>query len=157
MKARPVMQRILERTEITDTGYETPCWMWTGGTNGKGYGSIGVGSRSDGPKRTRLIHQVTFEHYKGPIPEGLEPDHLCRVRRCWCPDHLEAVTHQENMRRAMRDECKHGHPFTPANTFVNRKGARVCLVCRRRQDAARYYRHRDRRNARRAARRQEAA
>lgn len=69
------------------------CLRWKGSRNWGGYGQISVGGRQ------QRVHRVAYELAKGPIPEGLEIDHLCRVRDCINPDHLEAVTHQENIRR----------------------------------------------------------
>jgi len=78
-----------------------PCWLWTGGTAGgtpgDRYGYIGPGRRGSGPMLR--VHRVVWELLVGPIPEGLELDHLCRVRICCNPDHLEPVTHRENLRR----------------------------------------------------------
>ncbi len=71
--------------------------------------------------------------FKGPIPEGLELDHLCRVRHCVNPDHLEAVTHRENIRRGLggpRSHCINGHEFTPENTSLKR-GWQACRACSR--------------------------
>jgi hypothetical protein len=79
-----------------DRGHETPCWIWQGATIGKGYGRVNV------PERETFAHVVEWEKVNGPVPEGLELDHLCRVPACCNPAHLEAVTHAENMRRAER-------------------------------------------------------
>jgi len=73
---------------------EDGCWAWTGATAGPGYGQFG---------RNGLAHRVAYERAFGPIPEGMEIDHLCRNRRCVNPDHLDAVSHEENLRRS-------GHP-----------------------------------------------
>lgn len=89
--SRPAFLRVLNRTERLDT-----CWIFTGGGDGKGYGSVGVGRREEGTKRT---HQVVYEALRGPVPDGFELDHLCATPRCVNPDHLEPVTHAENMRR----------------------------------------------------------
>jgi hypothetical protein len=74
----------------------TRCWLWCGSTDTSGYGKILV--------RRKLIpaHRLAYEYYVGPIPAGLEIDHLCRVRHCVNPDHLEAVTHRENLMRGFR-------------------------------------------------------
>ena len=71
-----------------------PCWVWTGTRQRNGYGSFGVKGR------TLRAHRWSYEFYVGPIPAGLQIDHLCRVRNCVNPEHLEPVTHAENMRRA---------------------------------------------------------
>jgi hypothetical protein len=108
-----------------------PCWLWLGPPNSDGYGHIG-----EGPHKGRLlkVHRVTYELLVGPIPEGLELDHLCRVRLCVNPVHLEAVTNRENMLRgvgvcalnARKTHCKHGHEFTPENTYRVKNGGRAC-------------------------------
>lgn len=98
--ARPAAHRVMDRVIVDD---ETGCWMWPGATAGPAthrYGSVGTGSRSDGTRRNRATHIVTWEHFEGPVPEGLELDHLCRVTLCCNPGHLEPVTHAENLRRA---------------------------------------------------------
>jgi len=82
-----------ERYRVEDRGYETPCWIWQLGQFPNGYGQVGVDGRKMG------AHRFYYEREKGPIPEGLEPDHLCRNRDCVNPDHLEPVTHSENVRR----------------------------------------------------------
>jgi HNH endonuclease len=82
---------------VTDAGYETPCWLWTRGTNADGYGE----SRRVG-RTSRLAHRHFFEDRHGPIPTGLDPDHLCRNPACVNPDHLELVTRAVNARRGSR-------------------------------------------------------
>lgn len=101
-----------------------PCWLWTASTHG-GYGSISGGSV--GPPLS--AHVVAWEDANGPVPEGLELDHLCRVRPCVNPSHLEPVTHAENMRRARLDRCRRGHPYDEANTYVSPAGKRQCRAC----------------------------
>lgn len=73
------------------------CWIWTGSLTRSGYGILGVGQRSKG---LILAHRLSYQIAKGPIPEGLHIDHLCMVRPCVNPTHLEAVTQRENNRRA---------------------------------------------------------
>lgn len=93
---------------VLDCGYPTPCWVWLRYTNPKGYGQMSV----DG--RPRLAHRVFYERANGPIPDGLEPDHLCRVPSCVNPDHLEPVTATENKRRGLTAK------LTPAQVLVIR-------------------------------------
>ena len=69
------------------------CWLWTKGIDTNGYATVPWGGKS------RSVHRISYEAFKGKIPVGLEIDHLCRTKRCVNPEHLEAVTHQENMAR----------------------------------------------------------
>lgn len=80
---------------VEDRGYDTPCWIWQWGKNSHGYGRMWVGSE----QRLCLSHRVYYERYKGPIPDGLDLDHRCRVRACVNPDHMEPTTRAENIRR----------------------------------------------------------
>lgn len=84
-----------------DRGYETPCWIWPLAPKSTGYGLW----RRQGD--SRLAHRVAYERAVGPIPPGLEIDHLCRVKVCVRPDHLEPVTHAENGRRGARAKLTH--------------------------------------------------
>ena len=75
------------------------CWIWQLYKHQLGYGQVQW--RIDGPpSKTYLAHRASYLLFVGPIPPGLEIDHLCRVRSCVNPDHLETVTHAENIRRA---------------------------------------------------------
>ena len=117
-----------------ETDPVTGCWLWTGNiSGGTGYGGINYKNRQQG------AHRVVYELLVGPIPDGLELDHLCRVRRCVNPGHLEPVTHRENALRglgpsagnATATHCIHGHPFDADNTYVKSNGHRFCKVCAR--------------------------
>ena len=104
------------------------CWLWTGTLGRGGYGRW---------KRI-YVHRTSYEMLVGPIPEGLSLDHLCRVRNCVNPDHLEPVTHRENVLRgtgptsvnATKTHCVHGHPFDAVNTIIRSNGDRDCRECR---------------------------
>jgi hypothetical protein len=81
----------------------TGCWLWLGAINPKtGYGTLCVGRRAKGERRTVYAHRASFELFRGPIAAGLQLDHLCGVRCCVNPDHLEPVTQTENVRRGIR-------------------------------------------------------
>jgi hypothetical protein len=105
------------------------CWLWTGGMDPDGYGSFWDGSKAVGS------HRYAWAMVHGEIPEGLDLDHLCRVRHCVNPDHLEPVTRKENLARgvnANREKvlCPRGHEYTPENTYMRPSGARECRLCR---------------------------
>lgn len=112
-----------------------PCWLWIAAIDRKGYGAFG------GPRdRTQVVraHRVAYELVIGPIPDGLTLDHLCRVRRCVNPEHLEPVTGRENSLRgesvaavnARKTHCIRGHEFTPENTKIQAQGRqRACRIC----------------------------
>jgi DNA-binding CsgD family transcriptional regulator len=95
-------QRRDRRWHSENRGYATACLVWDGYTNPQGYGVTG-----DGTKR-RLAHLVLWEQENGPVPDGLELDHLCRVRCCVRLDHLEPVTHAVNMRRSANTKLTDG-------------------------------------------------
>jgi hypothetical protein len=110
------------------------CWLWTASLRKNGYGQFYFRSRMT------EAHRVSYILNVGTIPDGLQLDHLCRVRQCVNPKHLEPVTAMENTRRAMRLSCVNGHPFTPENTYIPADGKRYCRECRRRR--VREYRQR---------------
>lgn len=132
MRATPPIARVYERLNVV--GDEGSCWLWPG-AKAHGYGQVYGGGRM------LRVHIVVYEAEVGPVPDGLELDHLCRVRACARPSHLEAVTHVENMRRSASrggvlaapviplTECKRGHPFDEVNTYKRPDGSRQCRTC----------------------------
>lgn len=112
------------------------CWLWLGSDTGtSGYGVVWGGTRM------LLAHRASYEIHVGPIPDGLELDHRCRVHCCVNPRHLEPVTRRENVIRgvspnaknAAKTHCKRGHAFTRENTgsHPSRPRHRFCIICNR--------------------------
>lgn len=135
--------RIAEKIHVTDDG----CWRWTACTDRSGYGGVGWAGRR------WIAHRLVYTLLFGPIPDGMDLDHLChnrdstcpggpscRHRACVNPEHCEPATRRRNLRRGRsanrdRTHCKHGHRFTRETTYVftNSSGgqSRQCLVCKR--------------------------
>lgn len=113
-----------------------PCWTWKPQGSVGGYGQFYMDGKS------QLAHRASYVLLVAPIPRGLTIDHLCRVRQCVRPAHLEAVTLAENVRRAkawlhgakfQRDKthCPADHEYTPSNTRIGKDGKRHCRACER--------------------------
>ena len=105
---------------------ESGCWLWMASLNRKGYGSF----------QSQAAHRVAYQLLVGPIPDGLHIDHLCRVRNCVNPSHMEPVTPAENQRRGLINQNKHktccttcGGPYD--YSYMTRRGTpdRRCTVC----------------------------
>jgi hypothetical protein len=130
---RPLGLRLRNRIAVEPA---SGCWVWLG-KRAKGYGRIKVGSMHDGTRREVQAHRLVYEILIGPIPYGLELDHLCLNRSCVNPDHVEPVTTRENLLRgtsspaqnARKTHCKRGHEFTPDNTRLTSRGYRQCRQC----------------------------
>lgn len=117
-------ERFVAKTEPGERG----CVLWTGCLNSRGYGCFSFGGKG----KTVLAHRWVYEHFVGPIPAGLTIDHLCRVRRCVNPAHMEPVSVAENNRRgwsppaknARRTTCLRGHEL-----ILFPSGRRRCREC----------------------------
>ena len=118
--------RFAQKISVIQSG----CWIWTGATSNRGYGHIWVAGKTKG------AHRVAYEIVKGPIPAGLTIDHLCRVKACVNPDHLEPTTLRVNLLRgigptavnAAKTHCIRGHPLAEGHIYLR---WRVCRKCRR--------------------------
>lgn len=120
-----VVEKLNERTARGES-----CWLWTGKLDDKGYGHVWLGDRST------TAHRATYETFVGPVAKDQQIDHLCRVRHCVNPAHLEAVSPRENTLRgegvtavnARKTHCIRGHEFNEANTYHAPRG-RHCRAC----------------------------
>lgn len=133
-------QKVMKRTEQQADG---GCWLYVGLLATDGYARVKDASTD----LALLVHRVSYEELVGPIPDGLVLDHLCRVRNCVNPAHLEPVTSAENVRRGVRsrlgdrDACPVGHAFTVENTTFQRRKTKtegvtytpICRTCRNEQ------------------------
>ncbi len=115
------------------------CWLWTASLDRLVYGRF----RAEG--NAISAHRFSYALLVGELVPGLDLDHLCGVRRCVNPSHLEQVTHAENVRRGntgianrSKTHCKRDHEFTPENTRLDKRGSRTCLTCQKARNQARY-------------------
>ena len=112
------------------------CWLWEAQVSKEGYGRFHTAEGKQG-----WSHRISYELFKGAIPEGLHLDHICRNRICCNPEHLEPVTPTENCFRGeshipknkIKTHCKNGHEFNDKNTYwfsYRETMHRKCRACR---------------------------
>jgi hypothetical protein len=106
------------------------CWLWMGHINAAGYGQYWF------DRKMEYAHRAAYKILVGSIPDDLELDHLCRIRSCVNPLHLEAVTRAVNVRRStvgeknrQKTHCLRGHPFSGENLAIRPNGSRRCRAC----------------------------
>lgn len=124
------LEHIRNRVRTNEQG----CWLWMMACSPMGYGFVSWQGRP------RLVHRVVYENLKGPIPEGLQLDHLCRQPACCNPKHLEPVTNRENTLRGLRPnrsgKCPQGHEVTEETGYWTKptksrpNSTLRCRVCR---------------------------
>lgn len=130
---RTVDERFWEKVDV---GHPLGCWEWTG------YRRLGEHGMFNAKSGTSPVyaHRWAYEFLMGPIPDGLQLDHLCRNPPCVNPDHLEPVTARENTRRSeslviriwRSGTCNRGHPRTPEHLYIRPdNGYRMCRTCER--------------------------
>ncbi len=137
-KTIPAIDRLLK---FCSPEPNSGCWLWTASVYPSGYGQIVLPQQQH-----KHAHRLSYEYFVGPIPEGLDLDHLCRVRSCVNPKHLEPVSRSENIRRGLapgmgaarnlaKTHCPHGHEYTEKNTYIGKnpsgKPNRNCRECSR--------------------------
>lgn len=126
-----MLERLMRKVEmVTESG----CWIWMASINAWGYGCFAI--RGKGKTRSKLAHRIAYTLFKGPISKDKEIDHLCRVRCCVNPDHLEAVTRRVNVHRGISPPalnkkklvCSRGHLLSGSNCYFY-DGGRHCKEC----------------------------
>lgn len=154
---RSLTDHLAEKVIVLPSG----CWEWTGSVSSSdGYGRLTIGSKATGTARRVKAHRLMWETTRSEVISG-DIDHTCHNadaqcpggkscahRRCVNPDHLRDVSRRTNLlagrgfaaTRAVLTVCKHGHPFTPANTVIRKNGTRKCRACanERRKQYPRY-------------------
>lgn len=119
------------------TNFLGDCWVWKASKDSRGYGKFSE-IRIKGPTSA---HRISYRAFHGhDAKRGLEIDHLCKNTSCVNPYHLEAVTHTENVRRALilDHSCRRGHERTNENTLYY-QNKRECKLCRSDAKRKSYY------------------
>lgn len=125
----PLPRRLARRIDFSGD-----CWLWTSYVEATGYARVYINGGRE------FAHRFMWESVVGPIPDGMQIDHLCRVRHCVNPGHLRVVTPRVNTLaspvapaaiNARKTHCHNGHQFSADNTYLNLNGQRICRQCRR--------------------------
>lgn len=129
-----IPERVAERVRQLQRGHDDECWIWPKCIMNNGYG--GIGWLANGRKEGTTAHRVSWSAFRGPIPDGLTVDHLCRVRSCWNPNHLRLLTMSENASDngfATKTHCPQGHPYSGDNLYKgpSKRNDRRCRECAR--------------------------
>jgi len=127
-----ILQRIIPEPN-------TGCWLWIMRSELRGYPLAGFSGK------TVRVSRLSYEAFIGEIPKGMTIDHKCGVKCCLNPAHLDAVSDEENRRRAgvpsyinsQKNECIHGHPLFGDNVTPRSDGKRRCVTCQSLRDRGR--------------------
>jgi hypothetical protein len=116
------LERLMDRTVLGRPHPELgTCWLFTGPADP--YGRLGKGPE-------RFVHRLGWKLLRGPIPDGMELHHLCGIHICWNPDHLQVVTHAQNLAYERKTHCRRGHSLSGTNLRIDpRTGTRTCRAC----------------------------
>ena len=127
-----IPDRVIQRVLTKVRPGENNCIETTYSTGSHGYGQVGW--HTGHKVQMALTHRVAWEAYRGPIPDGLTVDHICRNRLCINPQHLRLLTNEENGRsngQAIKSHCPRGHEYSGDNLYITPKGHRICRACSR--------------------------
>lgn len=133
-KMRPSLIERFEEKYIPEPN--SGCWLWVGADNANGHGQMTIGN-----KRV-YAHRFSYEYFCDKIPDGMEIDHLCRVRCCVNPIHLEPVTRSQNIKRSpimCPAACPKGHEYTGKSFYLRKSGRKICKICARERYLLRYF------------------
>jgi hypothetical protein len=111
------MDRFVDRLSVGD------CWEWTGAMTHNGYGEF---SWNESKGRA---HRFAYEHFVGPIPDGLIVHHECENKACVNPSHLTLTSRSDHGQLHLKTHCPQGHEYAPGNIYLEKDGSRKCATC----------------------------